>query len=116
MLGLRFDGYYIAKRNDSWGLLRFYRDGAVIYASVGGKPETIARNIVKWFKRGRKIVSVGNFDVDGPKVSFAITTRFGPTTYDGVLQPDGGISVHYKLKGLKRQGPNAYEFKEAELP
>ena len=116
MLGLRFDGYYIAKRNDTHGMLRFYRDGAVICASVTGTPASIEKQITKWFKRGHKAVAVGNFDIDGPKVTFAIDTRFGPTKYDGVLQADGGLSVHWTIEGKPRKGPDAYAFTPAELP
>jgi hypothetical protein len=108
---LRFDGLYIAKRRDMWGVLRFYESGDVIYNSIMGKsPEEIAEPVAEWFALGHKHAHAGRYELAKARVEFAITTKFGPTRFDGVLDGKGGITIHSQIDGKKLMGPDEYAF------
>ena len=87
---LRFDGVYQsekegAPRQESWGYLRFYRDGVVIEVFSTGTPTQISR----WF-RAENASSMnllrGRYEIRGNQLSFSVTSDEATLNHKGTIQ------------------------------
>lgn len=81
----RYDGLYHARpsSDDSTHTIRFYPDGAVVTAWIGGEWDT--SRIQKWFDRSHPHVSKGVYAVLGEAICLTSTSRQGRVDYAGFL-------------------------------
>lgn len=88
----RHDGFYHSRppSGDYSYLIRFYPDGQVITASVGG--DWTVAEIMKWFNRDDPELSIGPFVVLGTSLSFTSSSSHGRVDYAGFLV-GGGLKI-----------------------
>lgn len=88
----RHDGFYHSRppSGDYYYLIRFYPDGQVITASVGG--EWTVAEIMKWFNRDDPELSIGPYVVLGTSLSFTSSSSYGRVDYAGFLV-GGGLKI-----------------------
>lgn len=90
---LQYDGVYRAKgptveEMPSWHYLRFYPDGAVIYANSPGSPG----QVVRWFNRRYPNVAYGQVANNKGVLTFTIVSNKGLVDYKGKLR---GHKLHF---------------------
>lgn len=88
----RHDGFYHSRppSGDYSYLIRFYPDGQVITASVGG--DWTVAEIMKWFNRDDPELSIGPYVMLGTSLSFTSSSSYGRVDYAGFLV-GGGLKI-----------------------
>jgi hypothetical protein len=86
---LRYDGLYRSPARDEdstpyWHYLRFYVDGSVIAVSSTGQLEDLKR----WFAKGKPDISMGEFSIEGDRLSFSTVSSRGSVDYTGEIVGD----------------------------
>lgn len=85
---LRFDGLYCFAQGRVNSCLRFYEDGLVINASIGGEEGKPAFPRAYWFNRYSDSPSRGNYTVDGTWITFLSECKSGKVAYEGEIRED----------------------------
>jgi len=91
---------------DSWHYLRFYADGTVLTVSSTGNPS----QVIRWFEKGNEDISSGGYILKGTSLKFSSTSTMGTVDYEGVVRPDGSITLtsHSHING--HRGSDRYIF------
>ena len=89
MILLRFDGIYCRITEDTNYCLRFYADGLVIDASVGGPAGSTPFPRAHWFNRCNPVnLSRGNWIADRNETGQPISFSAGKVDYQGEIGED----------------------------
>ncbi|MFX0209253.1 MAG: hypothetical protein ACFFDT_24935 [Candidatus Hodarchaeota archaeon] len=91
---LRFDGLYVCiKHNKNYtNFLRFFQDGTVISAAIGGTTPESIKAAAKWltWEKGMQ----GTYNISGSQIKFAISNARGSIEYIGIIS---GNTIDFKI-------------------
>lgn len=117
---LKFNGLYVTKctyeEDDEEGeqeYLRFYPNGKVI--SVATDCEGTAVEISKWFYIDNKKIeylNIGDYKIEGKKITFATTSEVGTIKYSGEITRDGLLKLKFKSLINGEKGREEFNFIE----
>ena len=114
---IKFNGLYVTKcsyEDDHEGdkqYIRFYPNGKVISIATdceGNEPE-----ISSWFYIENKEIEylpIGNYKVNGKKISFSTTSKVGTVKYKGKITNDGLLKLEYKSLINGEKGHEEFKF------
>jgi|LakMenEpi03Aug12_release.lakeMendotaPanAssembly.Ray.scaffolds.fasta_scaffold1907292_1 antitoxin component YwqK of YwqJK toxin-antitoxin module len=117
---IKFNGLYVTKctyeEDDEEGeqeYLRFYPNGKVI--SVATDCEGTAVEISKWFYIDNKKIeylNIGDYKIEGRKITFATTSKVGTVKYSGEITRDGLLKLKFKSLINGEKGREEFNFVE----
>jgi hypothetical protein len=88
---VRCDGVYQAEaEGGATEFLRFWGDGAVIWAPVAptpDEPEVSPDALAAWFNKDYRDFSGGNYSIEGNAISFE-TKGYAPNAFEGTIEAE----------------------------
>lgn len=89
--GVRFDGVYETRMEQSWSYLCFTAEGKILWQSIGGR--FAAKSVMATFIKGDAFVVKGKYKPDEKSFTASLKASFGSFRMNGTLEDDG-LHVH----------------------